>query len=194
MLKRQSPAASMGIFPLRLCQVLENEFATTHGALAEPPNWLLQPGDVAAMVLLQCLVGAPGRGAGPVATIRKKLESGGLPLPGQDASGVDADGLCRALNRLLEAAEPLYDPALLPADEEARQLAALYAGSMPRGTAGERTSQLTAAVRRPDLHVELNRMLLEAVFPPAAIARVDVTRLSSLFARIHGLRGEEGVN
>src|SRR5450432_2012415 len=33
-------------FPLRLCEVLEKEFVTTHGPLSKAPDWLLEKADV----------------------------------------------------------------------------------------------------------------------------------------------------
>ena len=69
-------------FPLRLCEVLEKEFVTTHGPLPETPSWLLREDDVDFAILggyLQASLNSAS--ITPLALIRQKLQDGGAVIP-----------------------------------------------------------------------------------------------------------------
>jgi hypothetical protein len=186
-------------FPLRLCEVLEKEFVTTHGPLSRTPDWLLHPSDVDARKLQEVLEASPqGENAEALGVLREKLFRG-MPPPaaGPWTAAFDEQILVR-MNELLRANEELYDPAMLDVDSAASQLAELQARQSTfqwkparrRTTAQYAEPGITA---EQDERMQLNRMLLEAAVPPAAVARVDTSRLTALYKDVAGLRGPDGI-
>jgi len=194
-------------FPLRLCEVLEREFVVTHGPLASPRNWLLERGDISFVALAGHLLGAESEAIGPVSDIREKLQRTGFTIPADNRWSQESEQhLVGLLNDALRTPEYLYDPQLLEPDTEASRLAEIWAtrADLSREDAGSLSgtrSDLGALPR--DRHpkplasdseqVLLNRLLLEAAFPPDTIARTDTRRLSLLFDDIRNLRGSGGI-
>jgi hypothetical protein len=172
----RSPGASWKHFPLRLCEVLEKEFVTIHGKRPTAPSWLLAAANVDFARLIEQLRSPnPGPAEQALDAIRKKLASEGVVLQELE-SGKSGAALLAALNRLLERREDLYDPTLLARDAEARRLAELrtHDAQPPRALSA-------------DEQMQLNRLLLEAVFPADVVARIDTVRLAILFKQIHDL-------
>ena len=163
-------------FPLRLCEVLEKEFVTIHGKRPTAPSWLAAAANVDFARLIEQLR-SPNPGPAELAldAIRKKLAGEGVAIETLESGESDAP-LLAALNRLLGRREDLYDPALLARDAEARRLAEL------RAQDAESPQALSA-----DEQMQLNRLLVEAVFPAEVLARVDTVRLAILFKQIHDL-------
>ena len=113
--------------PLRLCEVLEQEYAIIHGHQDRAPTWLIESGQVDATRVIE-LLRNPSLSALPVAaaTVRAKLEAQGISFATERT--IDAplgQSICDALNAALLADEPLYDPQLLP-DSSTRQLPACW--------------------------------------------------------------------
>jgi hypothetical protein len=112
----------------------------------------------------------------PAGAIRNKLQQRRV-LP---AAGEVADlerKLCEALNALLLERDNLFDYALLERDAEARLIAELFAAKASNRPA-------------PDEQVQLNRLMLEAVFPEAVVT-VDTRQLTLLFDALRNLPGAE---
>jgi len=194
-------------FPLRLCEVLEKEFVTTHGPLPETPTWLLREIDVDLAVVGSYLQASlTSASTTPLALVRQKLQSGGVVIPPAgpwpDSSSAK---ILQHLNAALMAGEMLYDHNLLDPETEAWQLAELWTSRQktqftksvasavehaggPGGSGAQPVDAPTADIEQ----VELNRILLEAAFPSDAIARVDTSRLTSLFDAIRKLKGPDG--
>ena len=191
--------------PLRLCEVLEQEYAIIHGHQDRAPTWLIESGQVDATRVIE-LLRNPSLSALPVAaaTVRAKLEAQGISFATERT--IDAplgQSICDALNAALLADEPLYDPQLLP-DSSTRQLAGVLARHSPevrlranreraRQTAPIAPNEAEADALGADEHTLVNRLLLEDIFPPGAIARVDDVRLGRLFRDVHALRGPDGI-
>ena len=192
-------------FPLRLCEVLEKEFVTTHGPLPESPTWLLRACDVNFAILesyLQASLSAVS--TTPLVLIRQKLEKRGLVIPpnGRWAEHV-AEELLQHLNQALVSNELLYDHDLLDSDTEAWQLAELWLSrsqthsiesfAITKERERARVDDLVLREKGSDIElVELNRILLDTAFPSDAIARIDTSRLTSLFSAIRNLSGPDG--
>lgn len=195
-------------FPLQLYEILESEFVSTHGPLSIEPGWLLERSNICYPKLVEYLR-APFQSLSgrAISAIRHKLEKSGLSIPLDGEGGKDfEDLLLRKLNQALQADESLYDHALLERDTPAWQFAELHAkhskarGPQPRrptvggheggAAAASPLSQSDAAAEE---QVQLNRLLLEAAFPPDAIARVETVRLSALFKDIQSLSGPDGI-
>ncbi len=115
-------------FPLRLCEVLEEEFITTHGALPEPSSWLLRDCDVNFAILGDCLQGPlASTSSTPLLVIRQKIQMDGLVIPPTVPwPAATSKKLLEQLNNALKADEVLYDHNLLDPDTEAWQLAELW--------------------------------------------------------------------
>jgi hypothetical protein len=160
-------------FPLRLCEVLEKEFVTIHGQQFVQAGWLLEKSNVDFARLLD-LLRAPIRGPSPdaIVAIAKLLTDAGIAIGGAQAATLE-DSLLKALNEAIAKNVNLYDPCLLDGEAEARRLAEM---------------QCRVPIE-PDEQAQLNRLLLEAAFPPEALARVDTVRLNSLFDSIHAMKG-----
>lgn len=170
-------------FPLRLCEVLEKEFVTIHGKRPTAPSWLLAAANVDfAKLIGQLRSPNPGAAEAALDTIRKKLAEEGVALEELESGKSDA-ALLAALNRLLEIREDLFDPPLLPRYAEARRLAELrvHDSGPPRAL-------------NADEQMQLNRRLLEGVFPADVVARVDTVRLAILFKQIHDLDAAGGTH
>ena len=188
------------IFPLRLCEVLEKEFVTTHGPLSHTPNWLLADADVSFSALAE-LFESPyqvpnGRA---VAAIRDRLQAllstqESAPWPPKFEQQV-----LLKLNELIVAKECLYDHALLERDSEAWQLGELHASrggcEVARDDADPDPERSAGALVVCDEQAQLNRLLLEAAFPENVIARADTRRLTALYDNIEALnsRGPDGM-
>lgn len=158
-------------FPLRLCEVLEREFVTIHGKGPTAPSWLLSAASVDFARLAELLRSPnPGPAEQPLDAIRKKV-----------AGEASDEALLAALNRELERRADLYDPALLASDAEPRRLAELRTRISPRALGA-------------DEQMQLNRLLLEAVFPADVVARVDTVRLAILYKQIHDLGRNGGTH
>lgn len=182
------------LFPLRLCEVLEQEFVSTHGPLPYVPDWSLVDADVNYAALAEHFESpfqAPNGHA--VVVLRDKLLAA-VPAAriGPWTPQVEQQLLLR-LNEFLVAPENLYDHALLDRDMPAWQLGELHS-SRGRGTAFHRASAPLDAVTR-DEQAQLNRILLESAFAENVIARVDTRRLTALYAEVAALnrRGADGL-
>ncbi len=194
-------------FPLRLCEILEKEFVSTHGPLPEPPSWLLRECDVDFAILggyLQASLSSAS--TTPITLLGQKLQKNGLVIPPTGPwPGNDSENLLQQINKALLADEVLYDHNLIESDSEVWQLAELWIsrsktrsvksdlpGRKSKGPPFEKkTRSGDAAVTDVEL-VELNRLLLDAAFPSDAIARIDTSRLTSLFDAIRKLTGPDG--
>ena len=111
--------------PLRLCEVLEQEYVTIHGYSGVTPSWLLEPGHIDAAMVLD-LLGTPAQSAFPdaVIAVRTTLEALGAALPPEGAPAQNPEpSLCDALNAALLSRSLLYDYRLLPPDTQTWQLA-----------------------------------------------------------------------
>ena len=127
---------SAKLFPLRLCEVLENEFVTTRGPLAQAPTWLLRDGDIDFAVLGSCLqTSLQSSETTPLALVAAKLQRAGISIPAIGPWPENAaDQIRDALNRLVSADENLYDHNLLDPDSEVWQLAELWQERSKRPT------------------------------------------------------------
>ncbi|HVY08183.1 MAG TPA: patatin-like phospholipase family protein [Burkholderiales bacterium] len=177
------------LFPLRLCEVLEKEFVTTHGPLAATPDWLLKDADVNFSRLADCFA-SPHQCANSraVAAVREKLVPA---LPSSDDSKwtpAFEQQLLLKLNELILSGDALYDHALLDRDNPACRL-----GELDAARSDADTSDPSLSSR--DERAQLNRVLLEAALPPDAIVRVDTARLTALYQNIQHLdtRGPDGL-
>ena len=197
-------------FPLRLCEVLEQEFVAIHGAPPAAPGWLLEPRDISFAPFVACLL-YPSRHpySSAIQAVRDKLAASGIGMPAspeEEADETFKQSAIDALNRALDDPQDLYDPRLLGASHPVWHLAQLLdpnAGPAPRGEPASSSRDSTrhdaiasgpeARRAASDEQLQLNRLLLEAVFPPTAIARVDTVRLSKLFHRLHALRGADAM-
>jgi hypothetical protein len=193
-------------FPLRLCEVLEEEFITTHGPLPEPSSWLLRDCDVNFAVLGDWLQGAlTSASSTPLMVIRRRIQKDGLVIPPTIPwPAATSQKLLDQLNNALKGDEVLYDHNLLDPDTEAWQLAELWVkrskahSATPVGPGTKARGASLEGDARPDVPtvnlelVELNRLLLDAAFPADAIARVDTSRLTRLFDAIGKLEGPDG--
>jgi hypothetical protein len=201
----EATAASLKKFPLRLCEVLEKEFVTVHGPLPNAPGWLLEKGDVDYAKLREYL-DSPylGRNGRAVSAIRDKLFTQSPPVDEGGWTKPFEQLLLLRLNELLQEPENLYDPALLERDSAAWQLARLHPGCTRQQHArtfqADATTSIAPESERSaadqiayDEQVQLNRILLEAVLPPDAIARVDTARLTALYREIQKQRGPNGI-
>lgn len=194
-------------FPLRLCEVLEKEFVTTHGPLSKAPDWLLEKADVCYPKLAEYFDSPFQSPNGRAITAIKDKLLPGLPPPGEESWTKQFEQLLLLkLNELLLAKENLYDHTLLDRDTAAWQLAQLHAGRSGywRARAGLADAATPNAVTPNseqfpgdpvayDEQVQLNRILLEAALPSDTIARVDTSRLAALFKDIQNLRGPDGI-
>lgn len=164
-------------FPLSLCEILEKEFITTHGsAIPGQPGSLLRKEDVCFERLLEQLRSSfPAAPATAAGAIKDLLLRASVPVPAADSwTGDECERVLAALNRALQDRIPLYDAALLESDAKAVQLASLRR---------EKSAELNQ-----DEKLRLNRLLLEAAFPPGVIAAADTVRLSLLFDAVHALK------
>ena len=206
MKNEETIARTVKRFPLRLCEVLEKEFVTTHGPLAKAPDWLLEKADVDFLKLRECFDSpfqSPNGRA--ISAIRDKLFTEPRPLRDDGSWTKQFEQLLLLkLNELLLEPENLYDHTLLDRDSAAWQLARLHPGCSGRGQARTFQADATTSIApKPersaadqvayDEQVQLNRILLEAAFPANAIARVDTARLSALYKEIQNLRGPDGI-
>ena len=148
------------LFPLRLCEVLEQEVLMIHGVSAPRGGWLLDAGDIDVARFREEL-DAPR--AGPIAAAYDSVRA-------KAGHAEDRAALAAKLNELIRAGDPPFEPSLLPPDAEGRRMAALTYSANPF---------------HADERMQLHRLLLEEIFPKEAIARVDTVRLSSLFEQIH---------
>lgn len=131
-------------YPLRLCEVLEQEFGALHGRPLPPADWLLQPDDLDAARLLERLRStehdfpdSPARcicqrlaREGPAASRIDALLKGAPPSSPEAAASeawAHAEPLREGLNDLLQQHHPLYEPAWLRPDAEPARLHALRA-------------------------------------------------------------------
>ena len=193
--------------PLRLCEVLEQEYVTIHGYSGVMPNWLLEPGHINA-AMVRDLLDTPAQSAFPdaVIAVRATLEALRAALPPEGAPTENPESaLCDALNAALLSRSLLYDYRLLPPDTQTWQLAEAMARP-PEKRRGRRETGDRAAIAAAapdsadgggaagDKHVLLNRLLLEEIFPPSAIARADTVRLNRVFDQVHALGGPDGIH
>ena len=192
-------------FPLRLCEVLENEFVTAHGPLSNAPDWLLDKADVDCRKLREYFdspfLSPNGRA---IAAIRDKLFTDPRPLHGGEWTKQFEQEMLLKLNALLVEPENLYDHTHLERDNPAAQLARLHPGcgkqKQPRTFVADATTSMAPKSERSaadqiayDEQLQLNRILLEAAFPAEAIARVDTSRLTALYKEIRDLEGPDGI-
>jgi Patatin-like phospholipase len=169
-------ASAVKYFPLRLCEVLEKEFVTVHGKRPTAPSWLLSAADVDFARLVEQLRSPnPDPSQQALDELRRKLAGERITIETLESGKSDTE-LVDALNRLLGRHEDLYDPALLARDAEARRLAELRTPDAGPPLALGADEQL-----------QLNRLLLEAVFASDVVARVDTVRAAIVFGQIHGL-------
>jgi len=195
------------LFPLRLCEVLEKEFVTTHGPLLETPTWLLREVDVDFAILGTYLQASlTSESVTPLSLVRQRLQNGGVVVPPTGPWPENSsETILQQLNKALTAGEILYDHNLLESDSEAWQLAELWLNRPRRrfvdsvaSVKGRKNGPADDETRLADgspaniEQVELNRILLDAAFPSDAIARVDTSRLTSLFDAIRKLNGPDG--
>ncbi|HZP86005.1 MAG TPA: patatin-like phospholipase family protein, partial [Burkholderiales bacterium] len=171
-------------FPFRLCEVLEQEYVSLHQQQTWQADWLLHPGDVAVAKLTQRLRDAAhDLPMSPAHAIRQRLADTELDLAAEPDFAFE-QRLLDALNALLRAERLLYDPGWLQPDSEAYRLSALRADEANEDS---RPAMSDAAQQGASEHAQLNRLLLEAAFGPDLVARVDATRLTRLFERVHRL-------
>jgi hypothetical protein len=173
MTEASSPNPQVDRLPLRLCEVLEREYAAIHGSGAPAGDWRLAVDDVDYPRLVE-LFASPSRSPATPAidAIRRRLSAGGLD---PNALPPAAD-LVAALNAELAAQDELFDRTLLDDDNEARRVANVVARMRRRSP--DHPDVARACLTR-------NRLLLEAAIPPEAIARADTVRLDQLFKTVH---------
>jgi hypothetical protein len=165
-------------FPLRLCEVLEREFVAIHGRLPVAPSWLLDDRDICFPKLVDSLRSPLRSPFGTAVTaIRMRLESAGFTIPPSGSWDRNFEERLREkINELLCAKENLYDHNLID-----------------RHSAVWHLAELPLAEALAEERIQLNRLLLEAAFPAAVIARVDTVRTDRVFESVHALSGPEGV-
>jgi hypothetical protein len=157
------------LFPLRLCEVLEQEVMIIHGLRPPSDGWLLGAGDLDIARWREEMVAlSNGPFAAAVQAVCEKLK------------GVKDSDLVAELNKIIRGDADPYDPRLLASDAEPRRMWEL------------RLSPPEGAALQPDERMLLNRLLVEELFSPAAIARVDTVRLAALFEQIHAHVGGFG--
>ena len=167
-------------FPLRLCEVLEQEFAALHHPVIAG-DWLLRPCDLNVPALTHKLLdSALDAAQSPVKAIRQRLDEQQLDLPDRHPwPGGFARPLCDALNKLLRDPRLLYEPQWLEPKAQARQLSRQRLATPEPAHDG---------LPHPGgEHVQLNRLLLEAALSASYIARADDVRLDLLIQQVHQL-------
>lgn len=168
------------LFPLRLCEVLEGEYIALRGLMSAAPDWLLHPEDICLEELvIRLRASNPNPAITPVYAIRERLEIEDAKILSTAVLGREGRGrLLAILNKLLQESADLYDHLLLGNDSEAFRLAELR----------RKVRQISK-----DEQTLLNRLLLEAAFPPNVIKRVDKVRRARLFQEIHMQREPERI-
>lgn len=176
--------------PLRLCEVLEQEYAVLHGQTAEPMDWLLRVGDIDASALARRLrESAHDLRDSPAREIHKQLGDACTgSADGDDGDTGLAQRLCDALNTLLLRPERLYPPCWLQPDSEAFRLSEQLARH-PKPAEAD-AADTPEEDRARSEQAQLNRLLLEAAFPEQLVARADDVRAARLYASIHALPQE----
>lgn len=206
MKKSETDFRSEKRFPLRLCEVLEKEYVTTHGPLSKAPDWLLERAEVDPQLLQECFDSPFQHPSGrAIAAIRDRLFAALPPQPTGPWSKPFEQQLLLKLNELLRADENLYDHMLLDRESTPWQMAELHAGRGKYRRAPARNVDAGAQASpgseaeysgdpiAHDEQMQLNRILLEAALPSNAIARVDTSRLTALYKDIQDLEGPDGM-
>ena len=175
--------------PLRLCEVLEKEFITTNGAAPANPSWLLRGADVDFEMLIECLrVPSPAQDSSVLALIKKRLVAAGVTvLPTNVWTQQEQQQVVDELNRALM--EDLFLKKLdqFESDLEVARLARSWLKTAP-AKPPKPTDPLRHEIAAQE-RLQLNRLLLETVFPVGIVAPIDAVRLSLLFSAIHKLKG-----